>query len=202
MECEDALLRFLMEHYFISHEIWVYFDQQFSWLDRQEELYQTYPADFIDYVIVNGIHFEDILPMNLFIPGQDGDEAHRYLQLYLKAKNAGNEDEREDALKEMTEAAEQHPYGTAAVFRQRILQGEENYLKDLYDLHRSYPDHLFPGQLLADTLFDLKRIPECLQVLEEMKKKPEWERQKEEESLRRNPKGQNTQRQGRRHGKR
>ena len=41
-----------------------------------------------------------------------------------------------------------------------------------------------------------------IKILEEMKKKPEWERQKEEESLRRNPKGQNTQRQGRRHGKR
>lgn len=41
-----------------------------------------------------------------------------------------------------------------------------------------------------------------IKILEEMKKKPDWERQKEEESLRRSPKGQTSQKQGRRHGKR
>ena len=170
MECEDILLRFLMEHYFLSHEVWVYFDEQFSWLERQEELYETYPADFIDYVIVNGIHFNDILPMKLFAPGTDGEEAHRYLSLYLKAQNAENETVREEALTELMTVSEQHPYGTAVMLNRRILRGEEDALKELYDLHRSYPGNMFLGQMLADTLFDLKQIPECLEVLEEMKK--------------------------------
>ncbi len=42
-----------------------------------------------------------------------------------------------------------------------------------------------------------------IKILNEMKKKPDWERQKEEEKiLRRGSQGQSTQRQGRRHGKR
>ena len=88
MACEDALLQFLMDHYFLSHEIWVYLDSQFSWLERKEELYDSYPQDFIDYIVVNGIHFNDTLPMKMFIPGKDGDACSTYLEKYFQFLNA------------------------------------------------------------------------------------------------------------------
>ena len=169
MECEDILIRFLMENYFLAHEIWAYFDNQFSWLERQDELKQTYPADFIDYVVVNGIHFPDILPMKLFVPGEDGDVAHEYLSLYLKAKNSEDDESRDAAMAEMLQLSEQHPYGTAGSLYVRCMSGDEEALKELYDLHRNYADNLYLGQTLADALFDLKKIPECMEVLEEMK---------------------------------
>ena len=42
MECEEALLKFLMDTYLLPHEVWVYLDSQFSWKDRVEELYEKY----------------------------------------------------------------------------------------------------------------------------------------------------------------
>jgi len=49
----------------------------------------------------------------------------------------------------------------------------------------------------------ISRHESYIKILEEMKKKPDWERQKEEEkNLRRGSQGQTTHRQGRKHGKR
>ena len=86
MAVEDALLKYLMSNYFITHDVWVYLDQQFSWKDRVEELYEKYPKDFIDYVIINGINYNDTLPMDMFTPGEDGDCCHKYLDLYVKIR--------------------------------------------------------------------------------------------------------------------
>ena len=36
MAVEDALLKYLMSKYFITHDVWVYLDKQFSWKDRAE----------------------------------------------------------------------------------------------------------------------------------------------------------------------
>ena len=84
MECEDALLRFLMGSYLLPHEVWVYLDSQFSWKQRVDELYERYPRDFIDYAVINGINFDDALPMDMFSPGVDGEACQNYINLYFK----------------------------------------------------------------------------------------------------------------------
>ena len=137
MECEDLLIRFLMEHYFITHDVWVYFDEQFSWLERQEELYETYPRDFIDYVIASGIHFEDTLLMSMFEPGTDGEAANQYLGLYLKAVNQETEDLK-PVFDEMLSLPEQHPYGNALWLSWRIKQGDETALDEMRELQKKY----------------------------------------------------------------
>ncbi|MBQ4253659.1 MAG: J domain-containing protein, partial [Erysipelotrichaceae bacterium] len=50
MKAEDTLINFLMDHYFLPHVLWKFFDQQFSWKDRVDELYENYPRNFIDYI--------------------------------------------------------------------------------------------------------------------------------------------------------
>ncbi len=169
MACEDHLLQFLMEHYFISHEIWSYFDSQFSWLERQEELYQSYSSEFIDYIVVNGIQFPDILPMKLFVPGKDGAAAQNYLSLYLQVQNCENETEKEALLMQMMTVSEQHPYGTAVMLSQQAERQDEDALQKLQDLSREYAGEMFVGLMYADTLFDLKQIHTCLQVLDQLK---------------------------------
>ncbi len=55
---------------------------------------------------------------------------------------------------------------------------------------------------MGDGTVAASRHESYIKILEEMKKKPDWERQKEEKSLPRTNGTQKTQRQGRRHGKR
>lgn len=58
-------------------------------------------------------------------------------------------------------------------------------------------------QRIAEGRVAPSRHDSYVKILEEMKKKPDWERQKEEEkNLRRGSQGQTSQRQGKRHGKR
>ncbi|MBQ3460376.1 MAG: tetratricopeptide repeat protein [Solobacterium sp.] len=167
MECEDLLIRFLMEHYFITHDVWVYFDEQFSWLERQEELYETYPRDFIDYVIASGIHFEDTLLMDLFEPGTDGEAANQYLGLYLKAVNQETEDLK-PVFDEMLALPEQHPYGNALWLSWRLREGDEAALDELRDLQKKYPASLHVGLALAEELLGRNLYDECLQLSEKL----------------------------------
>lgn len=170
MECEDRLLRFLMEHYFLSHEVWVYFDQQFSWLDRQTELYETYPRDFIDYVVINGIHFSDILPMKMFMPGRDAEACSEYLNLYHKLMNVDEPEEARATAEKMMTLSEQHPYGTVRMLLMRIEDNDEEALTELIQLQKQYPDDMFIGLMLVEYLFESGRHEECRTLIEELKK--------------------------------
>ena len=52
---EEALLKFLMEDFYIPQHIWILLDETFSWSQRRSELYEHYSRDFIDYAVLNGI---------------------------------------------------------------------------------------------------------------------------------------------------
>ena len=122
-QAEEALMRFLMEDYYIPQNVWQVLDEVFSLVDRREELYETYPRDFIDYAVINGIQLQPSLSYELFIPGQNGRECDEYRRLYHKVNHCPAE-EREQVLKDMMALSEQHPYGHALVFQMQIEQGD------------------------------------------------------------------------------
>ena len=66
-DCEKAMLEFFMANYHVPQKVWEYLDSEFSYIERREELYEKYPKDFVDYVIINGIKLGERLPYVLFI---------------------------------------------------------------------------------------------------------------------------------------
>lgn len=82
MKTEDELLRFLMDFYFIGHDVFLCMDKYYSFTERKEELYERYPRDFINRIIIDGTLYDDILPMMMFIPGEDAEECQKYLSTY------------------------------------------------------------------------------------------------------------------------
>lgn len=158
--CEEAMMNFFMDHYFISHEVWVYLDSQFSLLERTEELYEKYPKDFIDFVIVNGIIHGDTLPMKMFYPGKDGEMCHKYLGLYLKIRRESNEDSR-SLIEEMLALPESHPYGDALALSYRINFEDKRLISELKQLCDKYPDDIHLGLLMANELFQQEFYREC-----------------------------------------
>lgn len=167
MRCEEVLLRFLSENYFITHDVWVYFDQQFSWSERQNELYENYPADLIDYVVMNGIRFNDTLPMNMFIPGRDSDECYKYLNLYLKLRR--QEGDPLETAAEMASLKEQHPYGQAAVlsYKAEVLK-DASAVPELKKIHEAYPKDAYIAMSLAGALSENGYDDECLALSKKM----------------------------------
>ncbi|MDO4467578.1 MAG: tetratricopeptide repeat protein [Bacillota bacterium] len=145
---EEALMQYLLRYYRIPHEIWVFFNERFHLLDRTEELYEKYPKDFIDYIVVNGIHYEDMLPYNLFIPGKSGKDVDAYIDCYLRLRNAMYE-EAQPILQEMESLSEDHPYG-------KILQANIEWNSgrvpsmDVYkQLYEQYPEDKFIAYSMA-----------------------------------------------------
>lgn len=119
---EEALFTFLMEHLYLPQAVWQVLDEVFSLEARREELYDTYPRDFIDYVVMAGIHSGPGLPPELFRPGRDGEACDRYRRLYQEASQP-QVPNLESLLSQMRALPERHPYGEALESRLELQNG-------------------------------------------------------------------------------
>ncbi len=139
MRAESELLNYLMDHYFIGHTVWECMEKHFSFLERKKELYESYPREFIDRVIVNGILYPDILPMELFVPGKDGQACQNYLDAYLDITPEGD---CQDRVEELVHCKESHPYGDALLCCRKIRQGEPEYIEKLEKICEEHEENL------------------------------------------------------------
>ena len=139
MRAESELLNYLMDHYFIGHSVWLCMERHFSFLERKEELYESYPREFIDRVIVNGILYSDILPMELFDPGRDGEECQKYLDIYLEVTPDGDCNEKAEELKNCKES---HPYGDALLCCRKIRYEDPGYIEELEQIAQAHEEDL------------------------------------------------------------
>lgn len=136
---EEALLKFLMERYYIPRSVWQVLDAAFSWMERTEELCESYPRDFIEQCVLNGIRFEQSLGFDLFEPGLDAESCDEYRRLYYQY-NQTPPDQRSELLDRMESLPEQHPYGRALRCRWLLDNGmEEEARAGFRELARRHP---------------------------------------------------------------
>ena len=165
MQVEEKLITFLMDYYFISHDTWKCIDERFDLLNRTEELYQSYPRDFIDYIVINGIMYDDYLQFDLFEPGESEEECRKYLDLYLKARGSKIEDAM-PLFEEIKTLSEYHPYGDALMLSYEIAGGDNSKFADLEKLAEKYNyDHKIT-YTLANEYFYAKDFAKAQAVLE------------------------------------
>lgn len=50
LDARDAMLNYLLSHFYLPREVWQCLDREFQFMDDYEELKERYPADFLDYV--------------------------------------------------------------------------------------------------------------------------------------------------------
>ena len=170
MRTEDELLRFLMDYFFIGHDVFLCMNRHYSFTERKEELYERYPRDFINGIIIDGTLYDDILPMMMFLPGEDGQECQKYLSIY---RSISLNEESKDKVEELLGLKERHPYGDAWVCVWKIRFEDPKYLMDLKQLTETYKDDLNIGTLLAGEYYYAKEYEkaerECKRLLEKHK---------------------------------
>ena len=123
-EARDKLLRFFMEKYYLPREIWQQLDGAFHFARDEETLCETFPRDFLEHAVLDGMRYGPLLPLALFT-GPDDADPDAYLHAYAEARRALRSGEVQKAG-EMLDALEQgplrHPY--ARMLQARIaLQG-------------------------------------------------------------------------------
>ena len=147
---EEALLKFLMERYFLPKAVWNVLDSTFAFSARMEELYENWPKDFIDHAVITGIRMDPVLDYDLFIPGQNGTDCDAYRQLFFQARQLTPQDAA-PILEQMDALSERHPYGDALRYHGLLETDRAQEGKDgLQQLAQDYPDDAFLSLLWAD----------------------------------------------------
>lgn len=138
---EEALLSFLLENYHLPKAVWQVLDETFQFSQRAEELYETWPKEFIDHAVLSGIRLDPTLDYELFTPGISGKDCDTYRKLYFQA-NQTTLNEVGPLLEQMEQLSEQHPYGEALRYRFYMETGREKEGKDGFRrLAAAYPNN-------------------------------------------------------------
>ncbi|MBO4819480.1 MAG: hypothetical protein J5528_05005, partial [Firmicutes bacterium] len=156
-DCEKAMLEYFMTYFYVPQHIWIYLDSEFSFLDRLGELYETYPKDFVDYIIVNGVKLKERLPYDLFYPGKNGLDADEYVKLFNKACRTPWE-EMGSVFEELDNLSESHPYGDTLKLRFRMHVENIDLFEEMKRISEEHPGN---GYL-------------CMEIAEEYYGKEEW----------------------------
>jgi len=137
---EEALLRFLMQDFYLPQAVWQVLDRAFLWSQRADQLYETFPRDFVDYAVLNGIRYPENLPYELFTPGSSAADCDEYRRLYYRIGQADPE-EQERLLGQINDLSESHPYGTLLACHQMLKNGEtEKAAEGCRMLAEQYPE--------------------------------------------------------------
>lgn len=161
---EEILLKFLMGNFFLPQEIWIYLESQFSFSSRKEELYEKYPRDFIDYCIIDRTNYKERLPMELYIPGKDGNVCEEYSNTYneILSTDMAAASELVDKLRGLNET---HPYGEIYLIRYDIANGQDDRIDDFKELTKKYPGNVFIALNYANDIIKLGRYEEAADII-------------------------------------
>ena len=153
-QIEEALLNFLTQYYYIPQKVWQVFNKTFFWLDRKEELYESYAREFVDYAVVNGILYPENLPYHLFDPGLDSQECDEYRRIYYQISRSTPQ-EMSDFLERLNQLSEKHPYGELLTYHLMIENGDTSGVAGIQKLAESYSQ---------DIKLQLEWAAQCLQI--------------------------------------
>ncbi|MBQ7231093.1 MAG: tetratricopeptide repeat protein [Oscillospiraceae bacterium] len=165
-QAEEALLKFLMEHYYIPRSVWQTLDAAFDWVERAEELCESWPQDFVEQCLVNGVRLDHALTFEDFEPGRDAEACDAYRKLYFECVRTVPED-RGPILDRLEAMTERHPFGMGMRCHWLLVQGrEQEALEGFRSLMERYP-HLDSTKTdYALTCISMKQYEEAERVLE------------------------------------
>lgn len=166
VEAREKLLIFLMDHYRLKVAVWKKIDQVFDLVAAKEELYETFPKNFIEFVCYQCQAEEDGFPMEWF-QGEDRADYDTFFQHYYEL--CGKLDEESEVG---LQAAEQiiatmdgmeilHPFYSMEKARFFYQKGQkEESLIWMKKVYQDYSSNLRIKTMYADYLWMAKEQEE------------------------------------------
>lgn len=152
----DVLMKFLMGNFYLPQKIWKLIRETFDFDHRKKEYAETYPEEFIDYVINNST-YDDIL--NYYLFDGDMDDVDKYIEKYYKLDyeiRRHNIDKQNDIIDELEQFDIYHPYFEISKITNQIQKLGEDVNLDELSLYQNEIE-----QLLADFSDDLFVVISC-----------------------------------------
>lgn len=132
--CRERFIRFLMDHFRLTTEVWNYLDETMALRESREELYEQFPRDFVDYVMhqcENG----DWFPYERF-EGEDTAEYDLFINRFfeigrkMEARETGGV---EQLFEQVDSLGIRHPYMELERARFWQLTGKKDEANELAD---------------------------------------------------------------------
>lgn len=98
LEAREKIITYLMDNYYLPHEIWILLDKQFYIVKDKEDLIQIFPKNFIDYAIAQIQNYVSI-DLRAFIVG-DNRYVDDYIRSYYSIKRTLDAGKATDSLLE------------------------------------------------------------------------------------------------------
>lgn len=163
-----ALLRFFMDKYYLSKNIWQLIDNTFHIKERKRELMEIFPINFIEFVI-DRIDYDDALNYNLF-KIEEGKDYDRCIYLYkdiLGKLHTENIEELWKKFHELKALNIENPYITSLEGRLLIYSDKLQEAEDLViDIAEKYPKEIEITLVMAEILYKEGKFEEALRYCE------------------------------------
>jgi len=175
-ETEMALLGYLMGHNLLSPQVWKLLDSHFNWQSREKLLKDTFPPNFINYVLSQLSNDTSLLYSHLQYEGATTEQIDQWLNLFGDLrhmdKNSGSE-----KFAEIQEAMEAlpvyHAYYDLEIAKFHIHNQEpKKALEVIEPIYNQFPEDrdIWYGYAMAVMYSSDDRIPEALELFKGLHK--------------------------------
>ncbi len=152
-EAEEALLGYLSQHHLLPHVIWQRVVSCFNIEEREEELSEQFPRDFLEYMI-NNARYEDTIDYYLFEQRDPDLPYDSYISVYLRMMGALRDRElaqAESCMKQLEEMPLTHPFQRIQKVRYLISKKELDEAGRIADqVIEAYPDLMSARMMEAE----------------------------------------------------
>ena len=180
IEARSRLLRYFMEHYFISQEVMTLLDEHFGFIENMDELAEEFPRNYLDVIIVQGMKRQEYPPYE-YLTGDDSCDFDEYLRTGIRlsqALSSGNAEKGFEAVEDMKMMGIDNPF--LEIDHAKVLclaQRFEEAAFAMEELLEEYPEiddvHLMNGDICF-FLEDYDAAAAEYEHVLEKDKKQEW----------------------------
>lgn len=139
LKAREKLLVYLMSHFYLPHDAWVLFDRKFDLVKDQDNLIQSFPKDFIEYVI-HQVQNYPVFDLDLLITDGEG-MADDYIHSYYDIKRMLDQGKSEELWEEFRKADNMgmyHPCMDAEKVRYFMAMDKKEEMNNLIHKLSSY----------------------------------------------------------------
>ncbi len=169
IDARNAFLRSTMENSALPMSVWKLLDDEFSFTENKDALYEIFPKDFIDNCVLSGLVNTPYVPYELFAEGTHGNP-DCYFSLYSKALRECRNKELENAeatIADLEKTGFDHPY--TDVIKARLAMDKKEFdkaLEIIEPLCEKYPEDLGIRSQRGDIFYCADRFEEAVKDYE------------------------------------
>ena len=180
LEARSRLLRYFMDHYFISQEVLILLDRYFGFVENMDELVEEFPRNYLDVIITQGMTRLEYPPYE-YLTGDDSCDFDEYLRAGIRLSqciSSGDTETGFAVVEEMKDMGIDNPFleiDYAKVLCQAQRFDEAKFC--LEELMEEYPEIDDVFLMNGDVCFFLEEYEEafaCYTQILDKDPKQEW----------------------------